>query len=50
MAGVLVFAAGIPAAFEHFNYATVVAGYVIMVLLVALLLTYYLTAAHRATR
>jgi low temperature requirement protein LtrA len=30
MAGVLVFAAGIPAAFEHFDYATVVAGYVIM--------------------
>ena len=30
MAGVLVFAAGIPAAFEHFDLATVVAGYVIM--------------------
>ena len=30
MAGVLVFAAGIPSAFEHFDYATVVAGYVIM--------------------
>jgi len=30
MAGVLVFAAGIPAAFQHFDYATVVAGYVIM--------------------
>ena len=30
MAGVLVFAAGIPAAFEHFDFATVVAGYVIM--------------------
>ena len=26
MAGVLVFAAGIPAAFQHFDYATVVAG------------------------
>jgi len=30
MAGVLVFAAGIPAAFEHFDLAIVVAGYVIM--------------------
>jgi low temperature requirement protein LtrA len=30
MAGVLVFAAGIPAAFEHFDLAMVVAGYVIM--------------------
>jgi len=30
MAGVLVFAAGIPAAFEHFDLATVVVGYVIM--------------------
>jgi low temperature requirement protein LtrA len=30
MAGVLVFSAGIPAAFEHFDLATVVAGYVIM--------------------
>ena len=30
MAGVLVFAAGIPAAFEHFDLATVVTGYVIM--------------------
>jgi low temperature requirement protein LtrA len=30
MAGVLVFAAGIPAAFEHFDFATVVIGYVIM--------------------
>lgn len=30
MAGVLVFAAGITAAFEHFDFATVVAGYVIM--------------------
>lgn len=30
MAGVLVFAAGIPAAFGHFDFATAVAGYVIM--------------------
>jgi low temperature requirement protein LtrA len=30
MAGVLVFAAGIPAAFQHFDFATMVAGYVIM--------------------
>jgi len=30
MAGVLVFAAGIPAAFQHFDLAIVVAGYVIM--------------------
>jgi low temperature requirement protein LtrA len=30
MAGVLVFAAGIPAAFEHFDFVTVVVGYVIM--------------------
>jgi low temperature requirement protein LtrA len=30
MAGVLVFAAGIPAAAEHFDFGTVVAGYVIM--------------------
>jgi low temperature requirement protein LtrA len=30
MAGVLVFAAGIPAAFEHFDFAIAVAGYVIM--------------------
>jgi len=30
MAGVLVFAAGIPAAFQHFDFGTVVAGYVIM--------------------
>jgi low temperature requirement protein LtrA len=30
MAGVLVFAAGIPAAAEHFDFRTVVAGYVIM--------------------
>jgi low temperature requirement protein LtrA len=30
MAGVLVFAAGIPAAFQHFDFATTVTGYVIM--------------------
>jgi low temperature requirement protein LtrA len=30
MAGVLVFAAGVPAAFQHFDLATVVVGYVIM--------------------
>jgi low temperature requirement protein LtrA len=30
MAGVLVLAAGIPAAFGHFHFATVVAGYVVM--------------------
>lgn len=30
MGGVLVFAAGIPAAFEHFDFTVVVAGYVIM--------------------
>ena len=30
MAGVLVFAAGIPAAFQHFDLVTVVVGYVIM--------------------
>ena len=30
MAGVLVFVAGIPAAFAHFHFTTVVAGYVIM--------------------
>ena len=30
MAGVLVFAAGIPAAFEHFDFVTTVVGYVIM--------------------
>jgi low temperature requirement protein LtrA len=30
MAGVLVFAAGIPAAFQHFDFAIAVAGYVIM--------------------
>jgi low temperature requirement protein LtrA len=43
MAGVLVFAAGIPAAFEHFDYATVVAGYVIMRLA---LVAQWLRAAH----
>jgi low temperature requirement protein LtrA len=30
MAGVLVFAAGIPAAFDHYDFTTVVIGYVIM--------------------
>jgi len=30
MAGVLVFAAGIPAAFQHFDFGTAVVGYVIM--------------------
>jgi hypothetical protein len=43
MAGVLVFAAGIPAAFQHFDYRTVVAGYVIMRLA---LVTQWLRAAH----
>jgi low temperature requirement protein LtrA len=43
MAGVLVFAAGIPAAFEHFDYATVVAGYVIMRLA---MVAQWLRAAH----
>ena len=43
MAGVLVFAAGIPAAFQHFDYATVVAGYVIMRLA---LVAQWLRAAH----
>jgi low temperature requirement protein LtrA len=43
MAGVLVFAAGIPAAFEHFDWATVVAGYVIMRLA---LVAQWLRAAH----
>ena len=43
MAGVLVFTAGIPAAFEHFDYATVVAGYVIMRLA---LVAQWLRAAH----
>jgi low temperature requirement protein LtrA len=43
MAGVLVFAAGIPAAFAHFDFATVVAGYVIMRLA---LVTQWLRAAR----
>lgn len=43
MAGVLVFAAGIPAAFEHFHFTTVVAGYVIMRLA---LVAQWLRAAH----
>ncbi|HEY1915077.1 MAG TPA: low temperature requirement protein A [Streptosporangiaceae bacterium] len=43
MAGVLVFAAGIPAAFQHFDFATVVAGYVIMRLA---LVTQWLRAAR----
>ena len=43
MAGVLVFAAGIPAAFEHFHYATVVAGYVIMRMA---MVAQWLRAAH----
>jgi low temperature requirement protein LtrA len=43
MAGVLVFAAGIPAAFQHFDLATVVAGYVIMRLA---LVAHWLRAAH----
>ena len=43
MAGVLVFAAGIPAAFQHFDYGTVVAGYVIMRLA---LVSQWLRAAH----
>jgi low temperature requirement protein LtrA len=43
MAGVLVFTAGIPAAFEHFDYATVVAGYVIMRLA---MVAQWLRAAH----
>jgi low temperature requirement protein LtrA len=43
MAGVLVFAAGIPAAFEHFDFATVVVGYVIMRLA---LVAQWLRAAH----
>jgi hypothetical protein len=30
MAGVLVFAAGIPATFRHFDFTTTVTGYVIM--------------------
>src|ERR1700691_1767402 len=43
MAGVLVFAAGIPAAFQHFDFATSVAGYVIMRLA---MVTQWLRAAH----
>jgi low temperature requirement protein LtrA len=43
MAGVLVFAAGIPAAFLHFDFATVVAGYVIMRLA---MVSQWLRAAH----
>jgi low temperature requirement protein LtrA len=43
MAGVLVFAAGIPAAFQHFNFARVVVGYVIMRLA---LVAQWLRAAH----
>jgi len=43
MAGVLVYAAGIPAAFEHFDFTTVVAGYVIMRLA---LVTQWLRAAR----
>lgn len=43
MAGVLVFAAGIPAAFEHFHFTTVVAGYVIMRLA---MVAQWLRAAH----
>src|SRR6516165_2323814 len=43
MAGVLVFAAGIPAAFQHFDLVTVVAGYVIMRLA---LVAQWLRAAH----
>jgi low temperature requirement protein LtrA len=43
MAGVLVFAAGIPAAFQHFDFATVVAGYVIMRMA---MVTQWLRAAH----
>ncbi|MBV8996288.1 MAG: low temperature requirement protein A [Pseudonocardiales bacterium] len=43
MTGVLVYAAGIPAAFEHFDFTTVVAGYVIMRLA---LVTQWLRAAR----
>jgi low temperature requirement protein LtrA len=45
MAGVLVFAAGIPAAFEHFDFATAVTGYVIM----RLAPDYERLAAHHET-
>jgi low temperature requirement protein LtrA len=47
MAGVLVFAAGIPAAFQRFDLATVVAGYVIMRLA---LVAQWLRAAGRPAR
>lgn len=43
MAGVLVFASGIPAAFQHFDFATVVVGYVIMRLA---MVAQWLRAAH----
>jgi low temperature requirement protein LtrA len=43
MAGVLVFAAGIPAAFQHFDFAIAVAGYVIMRLA---MVAQWLRAAH----
>jgi len=43
MAGVLVLAAGIPAAFKHFDFATVLAGYIIMRLA---LVTQWLRAAR----
>ncbi|HEX8006714.1 MAG TPA: low temperature requirement protein A [Trebonia sp.] len=43
MAGVLVFAAGIPAAFQHFDFVTVVVGYVIMRLA---MVAQWLRAAH----
>jgi low temperature requirement protein LtrA len=43
MAGVLVYAAGVPAAFEHYDFGTVVVGYVIMRLA---LVTQWLRAAH----
>lgn len=43
MAGVLVFAAGIPAAFQHFDFAAVVVGYVIMRLA---MVAQWLRAAH----
>jgi low temperature requirement protein LtrA len=43
MAGVLVYAAGLPAEFQHYDFGTVVAGYVIMRLA---LVTQWLRAAH----
>jgi low temperature requirement protein LtrA len=43
MAGVLVYAAGVPAAFQRFDLATVVVGYVIMRLA---LVAHWLRAAH----